>query len=109
MEGGFVQGAGRRSPAREPAPNLYGTPEDVAKVNEAFLRGQRAALTSGGFFEIAGEKTLATIDGAKELVGTLLARLGGERPSHGGQKPEIAAGKPENGASAEPHSPIAGT
>lgn len=81
--------------------NLYGTPEDVAKVNEAFLRGQRAALTSGGFFEVADEKTLATIDGAKELVGALLARLA--------DRPEKGAAKPENGASAEPHSPIAGT
>ncbi|MCC6664427.1 MAG: hypothetical protein IT375_11815 [Polyangiaceae bacterium] len=65
--------------------NLYGTPEDVAKINEAFLRGQRAALTSGGFFEVADPKTLEVIEGARagvsEVVGAVLAKLGDRTPA----------------------------
>jgi uncharacterized membrane protein YqiK len=64
--------------------NLYGTPEDVAKLNEAFLRGQRIASSAGGFFQMADANTLETVEAAStkvgELVNAVVARLGSAEP-----------------------------
>ncbi len=65
--------------------NLYGTPEDVAKLNEAFLRGQRIASSAGGFFQMADANTLETVEAASskvgELVNAVVARLGSAEPA----------------------------
>jgi flotillin len=84
--------------------NLYGTPEDVAKLNEAFLRGQRVATSAGGFFQVADPRTLEVLDAARSNVGDLvdavLARLGAARetfPAPEAEKPAADRGSGENG------------
>ncbi len=99
--------------------NLYGTPEDVAKIGQAFLRGQSAALTANGFFEAASSATDGALDklgqSADGLLTALATRLAapGDQPSSSETKtdatseaPADAEGAPlppsaANGASAE--------
>ncbi len=61
--------------------NLYGTPADVAKMSEAFLKGQNAAATANGFFEVASGDANAAVGkvgaSAQELLSALASRLGG--------------------------------
>jgi uncharacterized membrane protein YqiK len=65
--------------------NLYGTPEDVAKLNEAFLSGQRIATSASGFFQSAEPNTLATLEAARaslgELLNAVVTRLGSTEPA----------------------------
>jgi flotillin len=61
--------------------NLYGTPEDVARISQAFLNGQSAALTANGFFEAASHDTDGALGrvgkSAEELLSALASRLAG--------------------------------
>lgn len=61
--------------------NLYGTPADVAKIGEAFLKGQNAAATANGFFEVASPATSGAVarvgSSAEELLAALASRLAG--------------------------------
>jgi flotillin len=61
--------------------NLYGTPEDVAKIGEAFLKGQNTAATANGFFEVASPATNGAVarlgSSAEELLSALASRLAG--------------------------------
>jgi uncharacterized membrane protein YqiK len=61
--------------------NLYGTPEDVARIGDAFLKGQSAAVSANGFFEVASSATdgvLAKLGkSAEELASALSSRLAG--------------------------------
>jgi len=59
--------------------NLYGTPADAAKIADAFLKGQNAAATANGFFEIASPATGGAVArvgaSAEELLSALASRL----------------------------------
>jgi uncharacterized membrane protein YqiK len=61
--------------------NLYGTPEDVARIGDAFLKGQSAAVSANGFFEVASSATdgvLAKLGkSAEEFASALSSRLAG--------------------------------
>jgi hypothetical protein len=81
--------------------NLYGTPEDVAKLNEAFLRGQRVASSAGGFFQVADQNTLETLAAARtsvgDLVNAVITRLGNGEPSPTSSAAVDPNDKPANG------------
>jgi uncharacterized membrane protein YqiK len=61
--------------------NLYGTPEDVARIGDAFLKGQSAALAANGFFEGASPATEGAIGklgkSAEEVLSALASHLAG--------------------------------
>ncbi|HEV8244419.1 MAG TPA: SPFH domain-containing protein [Polyangiaceae bacterium] len=61
--------------------NLYGTPADVARISEAFLKGQSAATTANSFLEAASSDTQSALGkagaSAHELLSALATRLAG--------------------------------
>lgn len=52
--------------------NVYGTPEDVAKMSQSFTSGMGLAQTIGGFFAGADPATTATLQKAASAVGDLI-------------------------------------
>jgi flotillin len=73
--------------------NLYGTPEDVARIGDAFLNGQKAALTANGFFEASSPATNGALgrlgQSAEELLAALASRLGDPAPASEASTPVV--------------------
>ena len=55
--------------------NLYGTPADVARISESFLKGQSAAAAANGFFALASDATDGTLSKLGQSAETLLSAL----------------------------------
>jgi flotillin len=90
---------------------VVGTPEDVAKMTEAYMRGMGVARTIDGFFGGAGNETVDGVEGLGQKLAALVSaaarRLGGSdaagpadgAPSNGGatasaSKPVVVPAKP---------------
>lgn len=62
---------------------VVGTPQDVAKMTDAYMKGMGLARSIDGFFASANDATLAGIDGLTEnlaaLVGAASRRVGDTR------------------------------
>jgi flotillin len=59
--------------------NLYGTPADVARIADSFLKGQGVAAAANGFFEVASSATDGALgklgQSASELAAALSSRF----------------------------------
>jgi hypothetical protein len=53
--------------------NVYGTPEDVAKMNAAFLQGMGLANMASGFLSAADDSTLAVAKQAAKVTEGLIS------------------------------------
>jgi flotillin len=53
--------------------NVVGTPEDVAKMTQSYMRGMGVARTIDGFFGGAGGETLDGLDGLGQRLSALVA------------------------------------
>lgn len=53
--------------------NVVGTPEDVAKMTQSYMRGMGVARTIDGFFAGTNGETLAGLDGLGQQLAALLA------------------------------------
>jgi uncharacterized membrane protein YqiK len=75
--------------------NVYGTPADVARMTDTFMRGMGVATAVEGFLEGAGPVTAATAATAAtqlgELVGALAQRVKGAQITDGVQAAAAAA------------------
>jgi hypothetical protein len=60
---------------------VVGTPEDVAKMTDAYMRGMGVARTINGFFSGADDQTLEGVEGISQklaaLVGAAAQRIAG--------------------------------
>jgi flotillin len=67
--------------------NVYGTPADVARMTDTFMRGMGVSTAVEGFLEAAGPLTTATATTAAaqigELVGALARRVQGNAGTDG--------------------------
>ena len=63
--------------------NVYGTPEDVAKMGQAFSNGMGLSQAAGGFLAGADESTLGAVRKVGELVETAVQAVSGVKPGKG--------------------------
>jgi flotillin len=70
---------------------VVGTPEDVAKMTDAYMRGMGVARTINGFLSSADDQTLAGIEGISQkltaLVGAAAQRIAGGDGNNNSARP----------------------
>jgi hypothetical protein len=52
---------------------VVGTPEDVSRMTQAYMRGMGVARTIDGFFAAAGPETSDCVDGMGQALASLVA------------------------------------
>jgi hypothetical protein len=79
--------------------NLYGTPADVARIGDSFLKGQSTAATANGFFAFASDATDGALSklgqSAEALLSAVSSRLAGPVAPDAGAAPQQAEPAPK--------------